>query len=122
MNRPFFAIAALASATALALSGPAAAHAKLVSSNPAKDVVLAAAPKAITLTFNEELVPSFSKFTLSMPGHGMTVPVKTSVSKDGKTLTGIPRSALGKGAYKIVWSAASADGHKLKGELAFKVA
>jgi len=30
-------------------------------------------------------------------------------------------SVLTTGAYKIVWSAASADGHKMTGEVAFKV-
>ena len=57
-----------------------------------------------------------------MPEHGgMKVPVKTTVSKDGKSITGTPEAALTKGAYKIVWSAASADGHKMNGEVAFKV-
>jgi copper resistance protein C len=98
------------------------AHAHLVSSNPAANAAVTAAPKTITLTFNEKLVPAFSKFELTMPEHGgMKVPVKTSVSKDGKSITGTPQSALTKGAYKIVWSAASADGHKMNGEVAFKV-
>ena len=57
-----------------------------------------------------------------MPEHaGMKVAVKTVVSSDGKTITGTPSAALTSGAYKIVWTAASADGHKMNGELAFKV-
>lgn len=109
-------------ATALVASSPAWAHAHLVSSNPAANAAVAAAPKVITLTFNEKLVPAFSKFELTMPEHGgMKVPVKTTVSKDGKSITGTPQSALTKGTYKIVWSAASADGHKMNGEVAFKV-
>ena len=122
MKTRLFGLAALAGATALIASSPAWAHAHLVSSNPAANAAVAAAPKVITLTFNEKLVPAFSKFELTMPEHGgMKVPVNTTVSKDGKSITGTPQSALTNGAYKIVWSAASADGHKMTGEVAFKV-
>ena len=122
MKTRLFGLAALAGATALVVSSPAWAHAHLVSSNPAANAAVAVAPKVITLTFNEKLVPAFSEFELTMPEHGgMKVPVKTTVSKDGKSITGTPQSALTNGAYKIVWSAASADGHKMTGEVAFKV-
>jgi copper resistance protein C len=107
---------------AMFVATQAFAHAHLVSSTPAANATLTAAPKTITLTFNEKLVPAFSKFELTMPEHGgMKVPVKTAVSKDGKSITGTTESALAKGAYKIIWSAASADGHKMNGEVAFKV-
>ena len=104
----------------LCAASPAWAHARLVSSNPAADATVPA-PKTITLTFSEKLVPAFSKFEISMPEHGgMKVPVKTKVSPDGKSITGAP-GALMKGAYKVIWTAASADGHKMNGEVAFKV-
>ena len=122
MKTRLFGLAALAGATALIASTPAWAHAHHVTSKQAEKDDVAAAPKVITLTFNEKLVPAFSKFELTMPEHGgMKVPVKTTVSKDGKSITGTPESVLTKGAYKIVWSAASADGHKMNGEVAFKV-
>lgn len=122
MNHRFSALAALAGTAALVAVSPAWAHAHLVSSNPAANATLTAAPQTITLTFSEKLVPAFSKFELTMPEHGgMKVAVKTAVSSDGKTITGSPQAALGKGAYKIVWTAASADGHKMNGEVAFKV-
>ena len=122
MKTRLFGLAALAGATALIASSPAWAHAHLVSSNPAANAAVAAAPKVITLTFNEKLVPAFSKFELTMPEHGgMKVPVKTTVSEDGKSITGTPQAALGKGAYKVLWTAASADGHKMTGEVTFKV-
>jgi copper resistance protein C len=108
-------------AASLLIAGPAFAHAKLTSSNPVDHATVSAAPKAISLTFNEELVPAFSKFELSMPEHGMAVAVKTSVAKDGKTIVGTPARPLSKGTYKITWVAATADGHKMTGELHFKV-
>jgi copper resistance protein C len=113
----------LAGAASLAVASPAFAHADLVKSNPTANATLKNAPRTITLTFNERLVPAFSKFELSMPGHGgMKVPVKTSVSKDGKRIVGSLPKPLGKGDYKVAWTAAGADGHKRTGEVAFKVA
>lgn len=122
MNTRLSLLAALTGTAMIAATSPAWAHAHLVSSNPAANATLSVAPKTITLTFNEKLVPAFSKFDLVMPEHGgMKVSVKTEVSTDGKTITGAPDAALSKGAYKIVWTAASADGHKMNGEVAFKV-
>ena len=121
MKRSFLAIAALAS-TALLAAGPAWAHAKLVSSTPAANASLRAAPGTITLTFNERLVPAFSKVELLMPAHNnMKVPVTTTVSRDGKSIAVVPQQALARGAYRIVWSAVSSDGHKMYGEVPFQV-
>lgn len=115
-------IAAFGASIVLIASGPVFAHAHLVSSTPVANAALAVAPKSITLTFNEKLAPAFSKFELTMPEHGgMAVAVKTSVSKDNKSIVGVPQAALAKGAYTIHWTAASADGHRMTGELAFKV-
>lgn len=121
MTHKLFGVAGLIGSAALLATSPAWAHAHLVSSNPAANATVAA-PKTITLTFSEKLVPAFSKFDLVLPEHGgMKVAVKTTVSKDGKRITGTPAAALSAGAYKVVWTAASADGHKMNGEVAFKV-
>lgn len=122
MKRTPFGLAGLIGAAAVFATSPAWAHAQLVSSNPAANATVAASTKAITLTFNEKLAPAFSKLDLTMPGHGgMKVALKTAVSADGMSLTGMPEAALVKGAYKIVWTAATADGHKMSGEVAFTV-
>ncbi len=113
-------LAAASAGVALLAAGQAFAHAKLVSSDPTANATVAA-PKVITLTFNEKLAPAFSGFDLTMVEHNMKIPVKTTVSKDGKTLTGTPQGAFMKGSYKINWHAASADGHRMTGEVAFKV-
>jgi methionine-rich copper-binding protein CopC len=113
---------AFGAAVALAASGPAFAHAHLVRSNPAAGATVHTGPKTITLTFDERLVPAFSKFELTMPAHGgMKVPVKTAVSPDGKRIVGTLANRLGAGAYKVVWIVAGSDGHKMTGEVAFKV-
>ena len=121
MKRTLLAVAAFAS-TAILAAGPAWAHAKLVDSTPAANATLSSAPRTITLRFNERLVPAFSKVELVMPTHNnMKVPVKTNVSEDGKSIAVAPQQALAKGSYKIIWSAASSDGHKMNGEVPFKV-
>lgn len=122
MNQGRFGLAALVGSAMLVASSPAWAHAHLVSSNPAANATVGSAPKTITLTFSAKVAPVFSKFELVMPEHGgMKVPVKTAVSKDGKSIVGTVSAPLAKGAYKIAWSAASADGHKMTGEVPFTV-
>ncbi|WP_297514471.1 copper homeostasis periplasmic binding protein CopC [uncultured Caulobacter sp.] len=116
--RAFFLTAVLSAAVLTA--GQASAHAKLVSSDPAANASVAA-PKAIRLTFNEKLAPAFSTFELAM-ADGMKAPVKTTVSADRKTITGVPTGRLMAGAYKLTWHAAAADdGHRMDGTLAFTV-
>lgn len=115
-------LTAIAAAAALATAFPAFAHTRLVKSTPTANATLSASPRTITLTFNERIVPAFSKFELTMPAHGMDIPVRVSVSRDGKRLIGTPRSRLTRGSYKIVWTAAAPDGHKMTGEVAFRVA
>lgn len=110
---------ALGAATLLC-AGQASAHAALVKSDPAANATVAA-PKTISLTFNEDLTPAFSGFDVSM-GDGMKMKVKTKVSDDKKTITGVPAGPMMAGAYTISWHAAAADdGHKTTGTLAFTV-
>ena len=105
---------------ALAPTAPAFAHAHVVSSTPAANAAIAP-PKQISVTFSEKLVPAFSKIDVAMVGMNMHVPVKTSVSTDGKTLIAVPQGGFMKGSYVINWNAASADGHKTKGAIPFKI-
>ena len=122
MKRAMFGLAGLIGSAALLATSPAWAHASLVNSNPAANAKVTAAPKTITLTFSGKVAPAFSKFELVMPEHGgMKVPVKTTVSKDGKSIIGTVSTPLTAGAYKIAWTIASVDGHKMNGEVPFTV-
>jgi copper resistance protein C len=111
---------AAGAAMLIATASPAFAHADLMRSTPAANATVEA-PKAVQLVFSERIVPAFSKIEISMVGHDMTIPVETKVSSDGKTMTGTPKGRFMKGAYKITWVAAGADGHRMKGEIPFKV-
>ena len=116
----FRTLSALGGAVALAVAGPAFAHAELVRSSPAANATVEA-PRTITLTFSERVVPAFSKFELTMPAHRMNIPVRTTVSRDGKRIVGTVGSRLMKGSYRVSWTAAGPDGHKMTGSYSFKV-
>ena len=118
----FSRLVSFGAALAVTLAVPAAAHTHLVQSTPAANATLHTGPRTITLTFNERLVAAFSKFEVTMPVHGMDVPVTTALSSDGKRIVGTLAQPLGKGAYRVSWTAAGADGHKMTGTLNFTVA
>lgn len=111
-----FAAIALTMGTAV----PALAHTHLVRSTPAANQSLAA-PATLTLTFNERLTPAFSSAEVTMPAHDMTVPATMRLSRDGKTMTITPRSALGRGSYVVHWTAAGSDGHRMEGNVPFTI-
>lgn len=122
MRKLISAALTMAAALAILIAPPAFAHAKLVSSNPANNAAVATSPRTIVLTFNEKLVAAFTKVELTMPEHdGMEVTASSAPSRDGKSLVVTPARPLGNGAYKLVWSTASADGHKMSGEISFTV-
>jgi copper resistance protein C len=119
MNR-FSRLVAIGGAAALLAAGPAFAHTELVRSSPAANATVNS-PRTITLTFSERVVPAFSKFELTMPAHRMDIPVTTTVSRDGKRIVGTVGSRLMKGSYRVSWTAAGADGHRMTGSYSFKV-
>lgn len=106
-------------AAVLAIAGPAWAHARLVSSNPARDATVSS-PSTIRLTFSERLVPAFSHFEVTNAS-GAEQTVRTVVSDDGLTITGTPVRALAPGAYTVTWTIASSDGHRMTGSYGFTV-
>jgi methionine-rich copper-binding protein CopC len=116
-----FKIATLAGAVAAlsVFAGQADAHARLVSATPATGATVAA-PRSISLTFSERMAPAFSGFDVAN-AQGTVIPVQARVSKDGKTLSGAPRTALAAGAYTVNWRVASPDGHRMTGSTTFIV-
>lgn len=112
---PFIAVAA---AVAF-IAGPAAAHARLVSATPAPNSTVAAT-RSVSLTFSDRTVPAFSGFDV-VNAAGEKVAIRTSVSEDGKTLSGTMPRPLDAGAYRIDWRIASSDGHRMTGSYTFSV-
>ena len=121
-------LAAALAALSLGVSAPALAHPKLVSSSPAATATVAATNR-LTLTFSEHLMPRLSGIDLAMtgmPGMANHAPmkiggVKTTVGEDGKTLIAALPRPLAAGTYRVTWSAAGADTHRMGGNFSFTV-
>lgn len=128
MRRSFVSIA-LAGLAMASLPGAVLAHAKLTASSPAANAtVTKAKAKSIKLTFSEKLMPSTVKTELlmtGMPGMKNHAPMKIAFSsmmgKDGKSMMLMPKKALVPGTYKVTWSAAGADTHRMGSAFSFTV-
>lgn len=128
MRRPALALT-LASLALVSMPGAVFAHAKLVSSTPAANATVSKAnAKSINLTFNEKLMAPTVKADLlmtGMPGMKDHAPMKVAftsmMGKDGKSMMLMPKKALVSGTYKVTWSAAGADTHRMGSEFSFTV-
>lgn len=119
--------AAAAAVALLLMPAAASAHAKLVGSTPAANATVSKVA-SVTLRFNEKLVASTVKAELVMTGmpgmanHApMKIPATSTMGKDGKSLTLTAKRALVPGTYKVKWSAAGADTHRMGSEFSFTV-
>jgi len=109
--------AALATA---AVAGEAAAHARLIKSDP-KAGSTVAAPKALKLWFSETIVPAQSKVAVSGPA-GPVATGQLAVDPKNPRLVSVPvTAALARGAYKVNWTMKTEDTHVMEGSFAFKV-
>lgn len=119
----------LATLALLSIPGTALAHAKLQSSTPAANATVAGAnARSINLVFNERLIASTVKADLvmtGMPGMPKHAPMKIAftsmMGRDGKSLMLMPKRALAPGTYKVTWSAAGTDTHRMGSEFSFTV-
>jgi methionine-rich copper-binding protein CopC len=117
----------LAFGAALALSAPASAQVKLVSSTPAANKA-AAKPMAVSLTFSDKIASTSTMdiVMLSMPGMKDHPPMKISgftagVAVDGKTLVAKLPRPLPVGTYLVTWRASGSDGAPATGRINFAV-
>ena len=114
-------LAAAAFAVTSVVMSPVFAHATLQSSAPQSGSTLAKAPAQVRLKFNEALEPAFSKIKLTGP-HNSEIPLAAAtVDKTDPTVLTAALPALPAGEYRVLWSAMARDGHKVKGEITFKV-
>lgn len=98
-------------------------HTKLVKSVPAKDSTVSASPEALQLWFNEKIELSISKVQLVGPDQ-KAVPLAAITRDDSKKDSPVVArlvTDLADGAYVVNWTAASADGHAVKGSYRFFV-
>jgi copper resistance protein C len=109
--------AAVAAASVVVSAQPVWAHARLVSATPG-DGQTASAVRSVSLTFSERFAAPFSSIELE-DAQGRAVPLRSSVSPDGKTLTGRLETPLSAGVYRVTWAVAASDGHRMTGSYTF---
>ena len=105
----------------VAAPGVVAAHAELVASDPADGATITALPATVELTFDDELDPDGSAFTVSGPGGGTFGSGEVDL---GVADRNVMRGAVEPGedgAYEVHWTAVSIDGHTESGTLMFTV-
>ncbi|WP_128177224.1 copper homeostasis periplasmic binding protein CopC [[Pantoea] beijingensis] len=104
----------------LFLSQHALAHAHLASAEPADQATISASPTTLTLTFTEEVEPSFSGVKMVNAEGKEIATGKTVVDSTDKKVLHIPLSTpLVADAYQVDWHVLSVDGHKTKGSYRF---
>lgn len=100
------------------LAGQGLAHARLRSTEPAAGAQLEAAPKSLTLTFNERVQVA----VLTLVSAGQSIPLSLDRGGPASARITVPLPALAVGKYEVQWSALSADdGHVTKGSFSFAI-
>jgi methionine-rich copper-binding protein CopC len=120
MIRRVLRAAALTALCGLALllgAGPAAAHTRLQSSNPADGASLATPPARVSLTFNEPMQPGFSTITVVGPDGAQYQ--SGDVAADGNTVSVAVKPLGPAGGYEIGYRVISDDGHPVSGSVKF---
>lgn len=103
----------------VAPSSPAAAHATLLSSDPADGSVLERQPEAISLQFSERVSVQADGIRV-VDASGDRVD-RGAAAADGATATSPLRDDLPDGTYVVSWRVVSADGHPVRGAFTFSV-
>jgi copper resistance protein C len=111
----------IVAAAGCVLGASALAHTKLESSMPQANAVVATAPTQVRLQFSDPLELPFSKVKL-VDEKGAVVEA-SKIAVDGANPKALVATvpALRSGAYRVQWSTVTRDGHKVKGEFAFRV-
>lgn len=111
-------LATLALLLAALWPGVASAHAGLVGSDPEEGATLDAAPRQVTLSFNEDIgEPAF----VVVRADGADV-AQGDPQVDGGTVTQAVRADAAGGEWTLAYRVVSADGHPVTGEIGFEVA
>lgn len=98
---------------------PAAAHAVIVSSDPAVDAVVRPPTLPVMLRFNSRIDRERSRLTLLRPD-GSSEPV--ALATDGRPDTLAAKlDGLAPGRYRLRWQVLAIDGHISRGDIPFAV-
>ena len=112
--------------TALVLLWPALllAHGALRKSEPANGATLHVVPRVIRLTFSEPPQLAFTRVELIGPDSGRVAlsPLRAAAPDSTAIIVADLIGPLRAGRYRIAWQITSADGHPVRGVVAFRIA
>jgi copper resistance protein C len=112
-------VAAAMAGMAATLPAAALAHAELVSTTPTPGDNLQVAPSGVTLTFDEELNPDGSSFTVVDAGGGEVGAGEVDLTvADRNVMIGVV-NITEPGVYTVAYTAVAADGHVSSGTFSF---
>lgn len=114
------AVAVVAVAVLVAVAGPAAAHARLVSSEPRYGRALAGGADHVRLQFDYPVEVAGAQVKLERAARALKLGRPTHPSPDHKEIS-IPLPRLGAGGYLLTWFLFGKDGDVMGGELPFTV-
>lgn len=104
----------------MAGAGIAAAHTALSGSDPAADSSLKSPPTTITLTFTEDIDPTFVNVVLS--GSDGQSWISGDPRVDGpRVITAVQQDLPPSGTYTVGYRVVSADGHPVSGSYTFSM-
>ncbi|MEL7978266.1 copper resistance CopC family protein [Isoptericola sp. F-RaC21] len=110
--------AVLTPVVGVAVAQPAAAHDRLLSSDPADGASLDDAPAEIALVFSADVLEAGAQVAVTTPDGT----AGAEVAVDGDEVTAALPDDLPGGDWDVSWRVVSSDGHPIEGELTFTVA
>ncbi len=113
-------LAAVAAASLASAPAGALAHAELVSSSPAAGAQLDEPPRVVTLTFEGELQPDGSGFTITRAGAGEVGAGSLDLDVAERNVISGELTITQPGLYLVAWTVVALDGHGAAGELSFR--
>ena len=107
-------------AAAALVAGPALAHTRLVSANPAPNATVRAVPAQLRITFNEPVMPRFVTLTVTGPDGAKLHVATVAVDPENRNrVNAVVHGFQRPGAYRVDWSAAGSDMHRMTGNYSF---
>jgi copper resistance protein C len=112
---------ALAFTAAVFVAAPLHAHSKLVTANPAPNSTVRKAPQRVVITFNERVLTRFVTIGVTGPDGKLHVMGAQADPKNKARVSAVVHGGGKPGVYRVEWSAAGSDMHKMTGSYSFTV-
>jgi copper resistance protein C len=109
----------LATAALLAIPAVASAHVELVSSSPEAGDNLDSAPTEVNVTFDDELDPDHSSFTVTDAGGNEVGSGEVDLTVADRNVLRGEVTIADPGVYLVSFTVAGVDGHEIEGTFSF---